>query len=406
MTQKQETKIIIIDSLMGSGKTQWAIQEINNNYQYKNYLYVTPYLSEIDRIRSQTNYIMKIPYSKNGKKLISFNDHLAAGECIITTHSLFKHINRKSIESLSFNKYTLILDEELEVIRPYNDLKKDDLLFLRKGGFINIKENGFVEWIDNETKEFDIRYNDFKEMVLNNHILCVNDCFYLWQYPPEIFSLFDEIYILTYMFEASIMYYYFKLYNINYTKMSICKENNTYKLTPYTPPNLDSYKSLINIHTADTTIQKLNKRLSSLSKSWFNNSNNNIYMPLIKNSLYNFFRNKCKAKTDSTMWTCFKTTQNKLKGKGYTKGFVSCNSRATNEYSNKYNLAYAINRYLNPSIVSFFSERGISVDEDSYALSEMIQWIWRSRIRNDESINVYILSKRMNDLFKKWLNNS
>ena len=43
------------------------------------------------------------------------------------------------------------------------------------------------------------------------------------------------------------------------------------------------------------------------------------------------------------------------------------------------------------------------LDEDAYALSEMLQLIWRSRIRNGENINVYIPSKRMRDLFKEWL---
>ena len=46
------------------------------------------------------------------------------------------------------------------------------------------------------------------------------------------------------------------------------------------------------------------------------------------------------------------------------------------------------------------------MDEDLYGLSEMIQWIWRSRIRNGEKINIYVPSIRMRTLLKSWLDMS
>jgi len=38
-------------------------------------------------------------------------------------------------------------------------------------------------------------------------------------------------------------------------------------------------------------------------------------------------------------------------------------------------------------------------------LSELIQWVWRSAIRDGNSINIYIPSSRMRNLFIEWLNN-
>lgn len=49
--------------------------------------------------------------------------------------------------------------------------------------------------------------------------------------------------------------------------------------------------------------------------------------------------------------------------------------------------------------------RNIKLDEDGYALSEMLQFIWRSAIRNGEPIEIYIPSKRMRELLIKYLNN-
>ena len=46
------------------------------------------------------------------------------------------------------------------------------------------------------------------------------------------------------------------------------------------------------------------------------------------------------------------------------------------------------------------------VHDDLYSLSEMVQLIWRSRIRKNERIYVYIPSSRMRSLFKFWLNSN
>lgn len=54
----------------------------------------------------------------------------------------------------------------------------------------------------------------------------------------------------------------------------------------------------------------------------------------------------------------------------------------------------------------YFELQGIKVDEDAFATSEMIQWIWRSAIRKGEPITLYIPSDRMRNLFIKWLNNT
>ena len=67
------------------------------------------------------------------------------------------------------------------------------------------------------------------------------------------------------------------------------------------------------------------------------------------------------------------------------------------------NVAYLVNRYLNPVVKNFFKSRNVEVDEDGYALSEMLQFIWRSAIREYREINVYIPSSRMRDLLLIWI---
>ena len=106
------------------------------------------------------------------------------------------------------------------------------------------------------------------------------------------------------------------------------------------------------------------------------------------------------------MWTTFKKYSPMLKGKGYTRGFVSHNAKATNEYRECHSLAYCLNRFLDPDIARYFQEMGLESRENLYSLSELVQWIFRSRIREGQPINVYIPSKRMRNLLKGWLEHS
>ena len=42
-------------------------------------------------------------------------------------------------------------------------------------------------------------------------------------------------------------------------------------------------------------------------------------------------------------------------------------------------------------------------DKDLWALSNMIQFVFRSRLRKGEPINLYVPSRRRRELFKRWL---
>ena len=66
---------------------------------------------------------------------------------------------------------------------------------------------------------------------------------------------------------------------------------------------------------------------------------------------------------------------------------------------------YMVDIRINPFINQFFSIHDVKLtkyDEDKYALSEMIQFIYRSAIRNNKDIYVYIPSKRMRNLLYEY----
>ena len=87
----------------------------------------------------------------------------------------------------------------------------------------------------------------------------------------------------------------------------------------------------------------------------------------------------------------------------FRKNFLQTSARATNEYKDRTDVAYMVNRFADPNIMKFFHAQNITIDADAFALSEMLQWIWRSAIRDDRPINLYIPSKRMRELLINWI---
>lgn len=100
---------------------------------------------------------------------------------------------------------------------------------------------------------------------------------------------------------------------------------------------------------------------------------------------------------------CLKMKQEGIWTRANLSTFIPCNSKATNQYSERRFLAYVINRKMAFGIKHFFKMRGYEIDEDVWALSEMIQWIWRSAIRNGEQVYLFVPSYRMRRLLLEWM---
>src|SRR5699024_12816978 len=61
--------IHVVDSIMGAGKTSWAIQHMQDANKDEKFIYITPFLSEVERVReSVTNRTFKAPNNKGDRK--------------------------------------------------------------------------------------------------------------------------------------------------------------------------------------------------------------------------------------------------------------------------------------------------------------------------------------------------
>ena len=82
--------------------------------------------------------------------------------------------------------------------------------------------------------------------------------------------------------------------------------------------------------------------------------------------------------------------------------WISNTTRGTNDYSQCSTLIYLYDQHPNPSLVNWLDAGGVNFS-DKYALTELIQWIWRSRVRNNQPITIYMPSERMRKILDNWL---
>ena len=408
------SKIEILDSVCGSGKTQGIIKWMNDHPQDR-YLYISPLLSEInDRIPEACGTLdFDSPDTETSKtKSEHLLSLLSEGKNISFTHALFKDMNKHHMQYIRDWGYTLIIDEEIDFISPFTEYKVGDIDYLLDKGSITIDDDQFgkVTWIDN--KEYrDMKYSLLKKLSDLGMVYALKSSdrgskaikreIMVTQLPIELIASSARCILLTYMFAGSVMDSFVRMRGLEvstFNEVIPAKSEAAVKR---------SISRLIQF-TGDKSSAKLNKY--SMSTNWYMKANIEELGDIGK-AIYNIALTN-KTKKEDVMWTCPKEYTGKIK-RGQKRVaptsyksedcFVSCNTRATNEYSNKSLLVHAFNRHPNLVISRYLSSFGYGVDPDKFALAELIQWIWRSRIRNDEPIKLCLLSNRMNKLFKDWL---
>lgn len=407
----------IVDSIMGAGKTSAAINYINNAPEDIKIIYITPYITEIERIINRCkNKKFEQPkkYTDHTPKIVHLKDLLNKGKNIATTHALFHHFDDEVIDLCYSQNYVLFMDEVTDVIEPYSIEKTDLEILLDKFAKVN-KETGLLEWREGED-DYNGRFKEEKRLCEMGCLAMYGDTMMLWMFPIKIFNAFRESYILTYMFGAQMQKYYYDYYGVEYKYLYTEGTGiDNYHFIEDTKSYVSKYdyRKLINI-IDDAKLNMIGDSSTALSKTWYKRNENNVLLSQLKKNTLNFFNNKPivynestdkweKSKSSNNLWTTFKDYKDKLSGKGYTKGYIPSNMRASNEYRDRTAIAYLVNKYFNPFIKNFFISNGIEVDEDGYALSEMLQFLWRSGIRDGKRITVYIPSKRMRNLLDKWI---
>lgn len=394
--------ITVVDARMGRGKSSAAIRYMNRYKGTKKFLYITPYLNEVDRICEQCDFDQSD--SDYMSKSAELKTHIRQGKNVAATHSLFYLMDEDALELVRANHYSLIIDESIQVIERLNVTDKDFELIINQ--LADVNENGVIRWKD---KDYDGRFCDYKELADAGSLRMIDSAL-LNVMNPDMLRSFDEVFMLTYLFDGQYQKAYLDFFGFDYRIIGVEMDEDGYRFSdaPDSPPPLD-YRNLI--HIVDShAMNKIGDGKFALSKNWFNRRGyDHPDVRSLRNNLKKFFQGIQGGSQDSRLWTSFKDARDKLTDKRtgrFRNNFLQVSARATNEYRDRTDIAYMANRFVDPNLLKFFSERDIEINSDHFALSEMLQWIWRSAIRDNEPINLYIPSSRMRKLLIDWMNST
>lgn len=402
-------KIEVLDSIMGSGKSTGIIKWMVDNPQNK-YLYVSPLLTEVvERIPSECEGLeFESPNTNNHRTKGEHLTELLKSGCNISfTHALFTSLTNEHLSLIKREVYTLIIDEEIDFVEAYKgtDYKKEDIITLEKSGHIRINEDelGRVYWTwDVDSFEEGSKYSKLKRMCDLGMVHCAkrDRGMIVLHLPIGLVLAASRTIVLTYLFECSVM--------------SLFMEMKCVSVVPFTDVKLiktvaqvkEEASRLIKLCDTPSTIKLRDSGKYSLSTNFYNNATKEE-LRNVSNAILSACR---KYDRDQVIYTLPKhmvitkgAAPIRVRGFPSDTCFLFASAKATNDYAHKNVVVHAFNRHPMVSLVAYLQDYGFPLDRDEYAISEMVQFIWRSSIRKGEEIHLYILSKRMLNLFKSWL---
>lgn len=409
-------KIEVLDAICGSGKSSHIFNYINDN-PHQRYIYVTPLLSEVhERVPNtiKTSVFYQPQVVDDNSKIDNLLELLTNGDNISCTHSLFRKMTKEHLKQVALNDYILIIDEEVNLIDSDIGVRLGDIEYaFIKGMMVSDEGNlGAVKWIDTDFEKVkhkkDTTFLRLKQMcdigVLfsakrKQEMLTIH-------LPIALVTAAYRVIICTYLFEGSILDGYLALKGIKRVKYE--------GFEPCNDQVKQSIKALITV--AEHKHQKEMDKLS-LSYSWYTNadkSDKSLIASAVRwcgnqaESAEKFMFTTPKSfvcNANGTVNVRIKDFPATVKGKSTPNTcWIYSAARATNDFSHKNVLCHAYNRYPTMPVESYLRDYGFSVDRDTYAIAELVQWVFRSAVRNGQPIVIYFLNKRMRNLFLKWLN--
>lgn len=449
--------IEVVESLMGNGKTYATLRYIEQqalDNKNSRWIYCTEYLSEIEKRtkdeKSLCRNLWRTPTEDD--KTEKFIELLLEPtvQLIAITHALLLIVSRNPyINSIIKAKgYNLFLDETIELINPYGRCLAGDFLTWYAEGKFEIQEPlGKIEWVykDEISKGLSTSFKAFAEDAQSGLLyssLEGNRVSLVEVENEIIFYQFNRVILATYQLTYSLFDAYLSLKGIDKItcKDVKCSKNNT----------KHNIRSLITQHTK----YYAKFRNKSMSSTWWNgevtraNKDKTVIkggslddFKLVSNTIRNIgdsvgckgnahmlgftvpgskigassnpknvspkgypstvcFVEESSTETDTNGNPKLITTKERDKAKST---YIPCNSRACEDYKNKVVMIHAFNRFPMLPVANYLNARNITFSAEVFALNELLQWLWRSAIRDGKPITVSILSERMRDLFDTWL---
>lgn len=376
----------------------------------RKYLVIVPLLTEVDRV---VEWSKSAPFQQphandndTSTKTESLESMVLQGQNIATTHSLFERLVPLARQGL-LSDYDIIIDEVPEVVRSVSSKSKVSIeeFYLNTGYMTVDTETGLVR----PTNKWWSMRDDVDDTLSTTILTYANTgCLYLleghlfiWAMPKELLTAGRTTTILTYKSEGSVLSSYLKKLDV---PVEVANDNQLEEAFRKKAAELITIKDIPAL-----------SRLSLSHSGQLAGMSNSNYRRTVVNALKNLRGRQLKdVPAEDILITCAKDGWYKSSDKTVAGLFASGSklfqganwvakiTRGTNDYAHCSHLIYLYDQHMNPYVARWLEDNSRAFD-DAYALTELIQWVWRSRVRKGQPITLYLPSPRMRRLMEQWL---
>lgn len=454
-------EVSVVDNIMGSGKTTKLIEQVKIEVAARPdepVLIVVPYLDEIRRYLVEINGLapgfedewvrdqdgkqvfnydsisrsnpvgFKMPIYNDGSKTNNLRELLKDCSNVIATHSLYTQWDESIADLIRNGQYKVIVDEEIECFKSFDfKLGQQEARALIEENYITVDEEHKVHWNQNKderdgTFTGNKSYNKLRKYALDGDLFIYGNLlkdskpFIAWSVPKSFYCCAKSYKIMTYRFQASLLAAYFKHHNIPFDfeprATTSIKDDKELKRQARelievvkTPASLIGRGTMYcHSHLEQMEKGEMDKKKKALAETLTRTYKVDPSDLLLTHSQqFAYYSDKTKTDAEGHYLKNNRKDKKILTPTKYKDCHVAFSCKGTNDFSDRHFVAYLHNVYPNSAIDRYLKDKNIPFDEEEYALSVMLQFIWRSAIRKGEAIKLMIPSLRMHRLFTEWL---
>ena len=417
---RSKTEVVITDGIMAIGKSSKLIETLNagvwNGSANKEcYLIIVPYLEEVQRYIDECPELnFTQPDNAHGTKSKSLLRMLQDNRNIVTTHKMFELWSEEIRDAVCFGQYNIIIDEEVSCVEPINMTAHSKKELLRCNYITVDEETGQVDWDFSESDDSDGTYNGsfpkIRRFCKSGSVFFFGSKnkigeFMIWNLPTDFFEVGKTLRVMTFRFKFSIIRCYLDFhkmpYRIEYPDKEVQREMQR-----------RAAKHIKFLPVPKVIKEMVKGTRGAMSVAWYGNRSK-TELKAIGKAVSNYLSRTAKVKADDLLCTYPKSLledksltipgyKNKEEGEG---PWIACNTNGTNKFSDRHTIAYLHNIFPNVVLHKFFVMNGIRFDQEEFALSTLLQYIWRTAIRlpEPEDIQIMLPSLRMHKLLQDWI---
>ncbi|WP_371157003.1 DEAD/DEAH box helicase family protein [Jannaschia sp. 2305UL9-9] len=415
------THTVIIDRPCGTGKTTAMLASLQAD---RKYLLVTPSLTEVDRFIADSPPEVQIstPSDTCGPKLHDLSRLLDAGRSVAITHKLF---NSMLVLAPKLQGYDIIIDEAPTPVEHHGGIEGNvfEEIMVQKG-FAQVDpatrqvtptaawkkfEKCHVSKTSGEEVVTNGFYPDLYQNAAKGRLHADDSGVFVIAVPNQVLLSGRSLTIMSFLTEGTYIRVYLDMLakadpRAAYTLHREGTEawlNGVRKLVTVegldlpNGTNLSFSKQKGNTH--DKTCRKIGNSLRNLVETrWKGVARSDILMTCARHKWFEDTKSRRAGQ-----WA----RHSRLFGRDFGKGGVQWlpnKTRGTNLYAHASHLIYLYSMSPNPMVMNFLGCAGRAFSE-AYAIAEMVQWVWRSRVRCGQPITLAVPCDRMRRLFTGWL---